>query len=175
MGIWHAGNIISNVISGLLAAAILTNMDNIAGLHSWQWFFLIEGKTFTWFVPVQQLICATGIVSIAVGVLGFKFIPNWPNDTGSYFLSEEEGEMAQYRAELSAGGRSEDDAGGYRGGVAQACRDPFTWMFAGLHFSLIIAQSFKDFLPSVCTWHLDVFWWVHGADGVLDCCDIWLF
>lgn len=27
MGIWHAGNIISNVISGILAAGILTNMD----------------------------------------------------------------------------------------------------------------------------------------------------
>lgn len=44
MGIWHAGNIISNVFSGLLAAAILTNMDNIAGLHAWQWFVLIEGR-----------------------------------------------------------------------------------------------------------------------------------
>lgn len=36
MSIWHAGNIISNVISGLLAAAILTNMDNVAGLAAWQ-------------------------------------------------------------------------------------------------------------------------------------------
>jgi MFS family permease len=45
MGIWHAGNIISNVISGLLAAAILTNMDGIANLHAWQWFVLLEGKT----------------------------------------------------------------------------------------------------------------------------------
>ena len=44
MGIWHAGNIISNVISGLLAAAILTNMDGVANLHAWQWFVLLEGK-----------------------------------------------------------------------------------------------------------------------------------
>ncbi|KAK5683241.1 hypothetical protein LTS10_004772 [Elasticomyces elasticus] len=44
MGIWHAGNIISNVFSGLLAAAILTNMDGIATLHAWQWFILIEGE-----------------------------------------------------------------------------------------------------------------------------------
>ena len=36
MGIWHAGNVISNVISGLLAAAILTNMQHIAGLSAWQ-------------------------------------------------------------------------------------------------------------------------------------------
>jgi hypothetical protein len=44
MAIWHAGNIISNVISGFLAAGILENMDNIAGLHAWQWFFIIEGE-----------------------------------------------------------------------------------------------------------------------------------
>lgn len=44
MGIWHAGNIISNVISGLLAAGILHNMDGIAKLRSWQWFLLFEGR-----------------------------------------------------------------------------------------------------------------------------------
>ena len=46
MGIWHAGNIISNVISPLLAAGILEHMTGIAGLKSWQWFFLLEGKSF---------------------------------------------------------------------------------------------------------------------------------
>lgn len=44
MAIWHAGNIISNVFSGLLAAAILTNMDGLAGITSWRWFFILEGK-----------------------------------------------------------------------------------------------------------------------------------
>ena len=43
MAIWHAGNTISNVISGFLAAGILYNMDGILRLHAWQWFFLIEG------------------------------------------------------------------------------------------------------------------------------------
>jgi MFS family permease len=132
MGIWHAGNIISNVFSGLLAAAILTNMDNVAGLHAWQWFFLLEG-----------------IVSIMVAILGFWYLPNWPNDTGSYYFTAEESAMAQYRADVSAGGISEDDEGSYWGGIGQAARDPFTWMFASIHFFLIIAQSFKDFLPSV--------------------------
>jgi MFS family permease len=132
MGIWHAGNIISNVISGLLAAGILTTMDNIAGLHAWQWFFFIEGA-----------------VSILVALSGFWFLPNWPNDTGTYFFTAEESAMAQYRVDVSAGGISEDDEGSYWGGIAQAVRDPFTWMFAAIHFFLIIAQSFKDFLPSI--------------------------
>lgn len=44
MAIWHAGNIVSNGFSGLLAAAILGNMDGVANLRSWRWFFILEGK-----------------------------------------------------------------------------------------------------------------------------------
>lgn len=44
MGIWHAGNTISQAISGLLAAGILQNMDDVAGLSAWQWFLLLEGS-----------------------------------------------------------------------------------------------------------------------------------
>ncbi|KAJ0373354.1 hypothetical protein COL26b_008481 [Colletotrichum chrysophilum] len=31
-------------ISGLLAAGILQNMDDIAGMSAWQWFLLLEGQ-----------------------------------------------------------------------------------------------------------------------------------
>lgn len=55
MGIWHAGNIVSNIISGFLAAGILENMDNIVGLHSWQWFFLIEGESDAQFSTLVSL------------------------------------------------------------------------------------------------------------------------
>jgi len=85
-----------------------------------------------------------------VAVIGFWLLPNWPDNTGTYYFSAEESEMAQYRAEVSTGGRSEDDEGGYLEGLTMACKDPFTWMFAGQHFALILMQSYKDFLPSVC-------------------------
>lgn len=134
MGIWHAGNIISNVFSGLLAAAILTNMDGIAKLHAWQWFILLEG-----------------IVSIIVALLGFYSLPNFPDTTSRRWFSEEEAAMAQYRQAVSAGGVLEggEGEGDYWGGVTLAAKDPFTWLFSAIHFSLIIAQSFKDFFPSV--------------------------
>lgn len=45
MGIWHAGNTISQAISGLLAAGILTNMDGVANLPAWKWFLLLEGES----------------------------------------------------------------------------------------------------------------------------------
>ena len=133
MGSWHAGNIISNCISGLLAAGILTNMDGISAMHAWQWFFIIEE-----------------VVSIAVGLLGFGLLPAWPSSKNCFYFHEEERALAQYRADLSACNVSEDDEGIYWDGVSRACADPFTWMFAAIYFFLIIAQSFKDFLPSVC-------------------------
>ena len=33
--------------------------------------------------------------------------------------------------------------------VKEAVKDPFTWLFCGMHFALVTAQSFKDFFPSV--------------------------
>lgn len=57
--------------------------------------------------------------------------------------------MAAYRQTVSAGGISEDDEGGSWGGVWAMLKDPFSHMFAFIHFSIIIAQSYKDFFPSV--------------------------
>jgi sugar phosphate permease len=96
---------------------------------SWQWFFIIEGG-----------------VSILVGVAAFFLLPDYPENTK--WLSVEESEMAQYRVVLSNGGKQEE-IGGTWDGLKAAVRDPFTWMFCGMHFSLINAQSFKDFFPSV--------------------------
>ncbi|KAL5403356.1 hypothetical protein PMIN06_009239 [Paraphaeosphaeria minitans] len=118
MAIWHAGNTISNILSGFLAAGILTNMDHVLGLHAWQWFFIIEGA-----------------VSILVATAGYFLLPAWPHNTT--WLSQEESEMAQYR-------------------VMDAAKDPFTWCFCLMHFALITAQSFKDFMPSIMeTFHFD--------------------
>lgn len=129
MAIWHAGNTISNIISGFLAAGILTTMGGVAGLYSWQWFFLIEG-----------------IASLLIALSAYALLPDWPHNTR--FLSPEEKEIAQYRVLCSNGGVQEV-AGGTWDGLRDAVRDPFTWMFCLLHFALVTAQSFKDFFPSV--------------------------
>ncbi|KND89437.1 putative transporter [Tolypocladium ophioglossoides CBS 100239] len=128
MAIWHAGNTISNIISSFLAAGILENMERVAGLHAWQWFFLIEG-----------------IASIVIAVASYFSLPDWPHNTR--FLTEQEREMAQYRVLVSNGGRDEMGLGTWAG-VWEAVKDPFTWFFCLMHFALTLAQSFKDFLPS---------------------------
>ena len=129
MAIWHAGNTVANVLSGFLAAGILENMGGIAGLHAWQWFFLLEG-----------------IASIIVTGISFAILPGWPHE--ATFLTDQEREMAEYRVLLSNGGRDES-VGGTWDGLKEAVKDPFTWLFCLMHFGLVTAQSFKDFLPSV--------------------------
>jgi hypothetical protein len=84
-----------------------------------------------------------------VALVSFWFIPNFPDSTGTYFITEEEAAMAQYRQTVSAGGIAEDDAGGYWDGFWMCMKEPFAHLFAAIHFFLIIAQSYKDFFPSV--------------------------
>jgi hypothetical protein len=96
-----------------------------------------------------MLIIKPGIVSILVGIFGFWFLPNYPNNTKKPYFTEEQAQMAQYRMLVSNGGISEDDEGDYWGGFWLACKDPFTWAFAALHFTVVLSQSMKDFMPSV--------------------------
>ncbi|CZT14629.1 related to TNA1-High affinity nicotinic acid plasma membrane permease [Ramularia collo-cygni] len=132
MAIWHAGNIISNVFSGLLAAGILTNMEGVANLRAWQWFFIIEG-----------------VAGAALGIGAFWGIPNYPHDHNVRWISPEQAELAQYRMLCSNGGVTENDDGGMWEGVKLAIFDPFTWIFTVLHTGLILALAFKDFFPSI--------------------------
>lgn len=106
--------------------------------------FLIHAARLT-----RPSVTYPGIVSIVIGLVSFWFIPNFPSNTGTYFLTAEEAEMAAYRQTVSAGGISEDEEGGSWGGVWAMLKDPFSHFFAFIHFSIIIAQSYKDFFPSV--------------------------
>ena len=58
MAVWHAGNTVSNIMSGFLAAGILEGLGDAAGLRGWQWFFLIEGAA-----------------SIIVGIAAYFILP----------------------------------------------------------------------------------------------------
>ena len=104
-----------------------------------------------------------GALSIFVAILAYFLLPNWANNTP--WLLPEETEMAQYRLVLSAGGIDEADSklsmfdgaklavkdwvGLYRSICPLKANNQFTWLFMLLHFFLIAAQSFKDFLPSI--------------------------
>jgi hypothetical protein len=124
MAIWHAGDIASNIFPGLLAAGVLMNMDNVAGLHTWQWFVLLEDITIH---PIggflkRYLTGNTGILSVAIAIISFRGIPDFLHNTVTWFPAPGEGEMAQYRMVMSSGGHSEDE-GGAGVGISLAIRD----------------------------------------------------
>lgn len=45
MAIWHAGNTISNIMSGFLAAGILHHMGGLAGLY--RYVVLLSSRNFS--------------------------------------------------------------------------------------------------------------------------------
>jgi hypothetical protein len=89
-----------------------------------------------------------GAISITVAIAAAFMLPNWANNTP--WLDAEMTEMAQYRLVLSAGGHDEADSQlSMWAGFKLAIKDWFSWLFMILHFTLLSAQSFKDFLPSI--------------------------
>jgi len=57
MAIWHAGNIGSSCVSGLLAAGIQLGMEGTLGIRGWKWFLIIEGECFS--APCCNAPCLT--------------------------------------------------------------------------------------------------------------------
>ncbi|KAK4498337.1 hypothetical protein PRZ48_010995 [Zasmidium cellare] len=130
MAIWHAGNTISNIISGFLAAGILHNMGGMADSTAGSGSSSLRGLSVSSLASQPSSSCQTGR-RIHAG-----------------YSAEQEREIARYRVLVSNGGK-EEQVGGTWDGLKDAIKDPFTWMFCGMHFSLINAQSFKDFFPSI--------------------------
>jgi ACS family tartrate transporter-like MFS transporter len=55
---------VSQILMGLVSAPIL-NLEGVAGLHGWQWLFLLEA-----------------IPALAMGIVIFKFLPDTPANVG---------------------------------------------------------------------------------------------
>ncbi|KAK4155740.1 major facilitator superfamily domain-containing protein [Chaetomidium leptoderma] len=93
---------VAGAFSGLLAFAI-GKMDGVAGLHGWQWIFILEG-----------------IATVFVASVAFFALFDFPETAG--FLTEEERAFVVYR--LKYQGQSQDPN---RAQVAQA--DEFKWKY----------------------------------------------
>lgn len=79
-GFYYLGQFLGILTSGLLSGAIERQMGGVNGHAAWQWIFIIDG-----------------IISVAVGVLGFYMIPGTPEDCYSPFLSDDEIRIARKR------------------------------------------------------------------------------
>jgi ACS family tartrate transporter-like MFS transporter len=117
-------NPLSGVVGGPISSPIL-GMDGVAGLHGWQWLFLLEG------LP-------TVLLSFAV----LKFLPNVPANA-SWLTKEEKDTIATSMATEEPAGRPD---------LWSALRDPrvlalglayFAWNGAGFGITLWLPQIVK--------------------------------
>lgn len=70
---YYFGQFLGILTLGLLSGAILRNFEGKGGMAAWRWIFIIDG-----------------IVSIAVGIIGFYMLPGTPTDCYSIFLTDDE-------------------------------------------------------------------------------------
>lgn len=70
---YYFGQYLGTLTSGLLSGAIVRNFEGVNGMAAWRWIFIIDG-----------------IISVAVGILGFYMLPGTPTDCYSIWLTDEE-------------------------------------------------------------------------------------
>ncbi|GAA5898628.1 hypothetical protein JCM6882_000883 [Rhodosporidiobolus microsporus] len=76
---------VATIFSGVLQASIYTNLDGNAGLHGFQWLFIICG-----------VITISGALFL-IGIYGFLFFPDSPQTNKSIVFNAEERAMAAAR------------------------------------------------------------------------------
>ncbi|KAL4889021.1 major facilitator superfamily domain-containing protein [Aspergillus ambiguus] len=132
IAILYGANMLASSFGGLIAAGIVARMDGKLGRPAWQWLFIIEGS-----------------MTIAIALLVIPFIPDFPTSTKRWWLKREHQALADWRLQNENAGLVDDDPQSLLWGVKQALIDPKLYMFIILQMSLLTAQSFNNFFPSI--------------------------
>lgn len=107
---------VSGLIAGPVSAWIMTHLANVAGLHGWQWLFLIEGAP-----------------AVGLGIAAYLYLPDRPSD--ARFLSSLEKEKIIRAVEEDV--RSERAVTTF----GEALRRPRTYILALIYFAFYATQS----------------------------------
>lgn len=118
------------LLGGPLGGALM-ELDDAAGLHGWQWMFLIEG-----------------LITMAVGLVVLAFLPEVPSD--AKWLGRDEAAALTEQAEHT--GRNPKGPGTHtlRGNVGQAFGRPFILLIGVIYFLNQITMNGVTFnVPSI--------------------------
>ncbi|PMD30171.1 MFS general substrate transporter [Hyaloscypha variabilis F] len=77
--IFHTSSALGTMFSGYLMAAVY-HLGGKGGLKGWQWLFIVDG-----------------IISLPIAITGFFVLPDVPETTKAWYLSEEEKQFAKQR------------------------------------------------------------------------------
>ncbi|KAF4420506.1 major facilitator superfamily transporter [Fusarium acutatum] len=130
----YSGLVIATAFSGLIAAGIFAGLSNTAGLHGWQWLFILEGAG-----------------SVIAAILAFILLPDFPDaTTGSqkWLLTDEERQVAIQRIALDRVSLPETDRSIWHG-LGLAIKDVRTWNFVIILCANHTAYGFNNFFPTI--------------------------
>ncbi|KAH6694826.1 major facilitator superfamily domain-containing protein [Leptodontidium sp. MPI-SDFR-AT-0119] len=78
--IFHASSAAAGMFSGYLQAAVYKGMNGTLGKEGWQWLFIMDG-----------------LISLPICLAGFFLIPDLPENTRAFYLTEDDAERARKR------------------------------------------------------------------------------
>ena len=127
MGLFYLGAPLSFIVGGPFSGLLL-DLDGVAGLHGWQWLFLIEG-----------------LLASAVGVVAFFYLSNAPED--ARWLSDEERRLHARLMAADPGGHAGSGHGA--GALRRALLSPGVLYLAAIYALIQMSvYGLVFFLPS---------------------------
>ncbi|KAI8084734.1 major facilitator superfamily domain-containing protein [Halteromyces radiatus] len=131
VSVFLAASTLAGSFAGIWAYLIMDNMDQVHGLASWRWMFIIEG-----------------IPTIALGILCLIFLPNYPESASKYWLTAEEKQVAIQRGIMEGKNKKDDSIN--KSQIIGALIDYKTWLVASINSGAILCHaSFSIFLPTI--------------------------
>lgn len=136
---------------------VTANMEGAAGRPAWEWLFIIEGS-----------------ITVAIAILLLPLMPDYPLQSKHWLLPRNlqlyavsllpsrlsqslspnnvvliQLHSQEWRIRKENAGIIDEDADSVWWGLKQALVDPKLYMFIALMMSLITAESFSNFFPSI--------------------------
>jgi MFS family permease len=116
------------VLGGPLSGMIMGSMEGMAGMHGWQWLFIVQG-----------------LPTVLLGFLLYRLLPNKPAEAA--WLSGKEKSLVQ---SLLDADHQADQKPGHHGKLAAALADPKTYVLAFLYFCCACAvYTITFWLPTM--------------------------
>ncbi|KAK4504980.1 hypothetical protein PRZ48_002943 [Zasmidium cellare] len=128
----YGANMLASAFGGLIAAGITSQMHGVLGRPAWAWLFIIEGS-----------------ITLAIAFAVVIFLPDYPLKTKRFWLSHEQQLVVEWRIRNENAGIGDEEEDSMLDGLKQALVDPKLYMFIVLQMSLLTAQSWNNFFPSI--------------------------
>lgn len=127
--ILYAGSLISGGFGGLIGAGVQSGLDNVYGIASWRWLFIIESS-----------------ITVVLATTAIFVIPDFPHTT--QFLSNEERAIATRRIDTHSGS-NDTERGSLLTGVKLAFVDYKVWILCLIVITKTSAGAVTSFIPTL--------------------------